>query len=283
MIKALDHIAFVVNDFDAAIDGYSRLFGRTPNWRGTMHGASQVWFQLGNMALDVIAPTGEGPVGDTIRARLASHGEGIWGVGFTVPDLAEAGRRSERLGVPAYPREEVSTNPETGATRTWQLASLRPKSTHGINLFLVEQAPGATPWPVAPVTAEEGSSVAGLDHIVIRTPNPDRAAALYGARLGLDMRLDRSNPDWGARLMFFRVGDLVVEIAHDLKAGVSEGPDEAWGLTWRVADVEAAHHRMSGQKIEVSEIRTGRKPGTRVFTVRNAPGGAPTLVIGPEQ
>ena len=77
MIKALDHIAYVVNDFDAAVDGYARLFGRTPNWRGTMHGASQVWFQLGNMALDVIAATGEGPVGDTIRARLASHGEGI--------------------------------------------------------------------------------------------------------------------------------------------------------------------------------------------------------------
>jgi hypothetical protein len=83
--------------------------------------------------------------------------------------------------------------------------------------------------------------------------------------------------------LFFRVGDLVVEIAHDLKAGVSEGPDSPWGLTWRVANIEAAHHRMAGQKIEVSEIRTGRKPGTRVFTVRNAPGGVPTLVIGPDQ
>ena len=138
---------------------------------------------------------------------------------------------------------------------------------------------GAT---VAPVTVDEGSSVSGLDHIVVRTPDPERAAALYGARLGLDMRLDRSNPDWGTRLMFFRVGDAVVEIAHDLKAGVSAGPDELWGLSWRVANIEAAHHRMAGQKVEVSEIRKGRKPGTRVFTVRNAPGGVPTIVIGPE-
>lgn len=283
MIYALDHIAYVVHDLEAALDGYTRLFGRAPNWRADMHGASQAWFQFGNMALDVISPTGEGPTGDAIRARLASHGEGFYGVGFSVPDVAEAGRRFERVGLKNRLGEEVTTNPETGATRRWVMANLSPKGTHGVNLFLVEQAPGAERWPVAPVTVDEGSSVSGLDHIVIRTPNPDRAAALYGARMGLDMRLDRSNPDWGTRLMFFRVGDLVVEIAHDLKAGVSEGPDSPWGLTWRVANIEAAHHRMSGQKIEVSEIRTGRKPGTRVFTVRNAPGGVPTLVIGPDQ
>jgi len=281
VIKALDHIAYVVNDLEAALEGYTRLFGRTPNWRGDMHGASQAWFQLGNMALDVIAPTGEGPTGDAIRARLASHGEGIWGVGFGVPDVAEAARRFERVALKTRLGEEVTTNPETGATRRWVMANLSPTVTHGVNLFLVEQAPGAEPWPVAPVTVDEGSSVSGLDHIVIRTPNPDRAAALYGARMGLDMRLDRSNPDWGTRLMFFRVGDLVVEIAHDLKAGVGDGPDSPWGLSWRVANVEAAHHRMAGQKVEVSEIRTGRKPGTRVFTVKSVPGGAPTLVIGP--
>ena len=36
--------------------------------------------------------------------------------------------------------------------------------------------------------------------------------------------------------MFFRCGDLIVEIAHDLKAGVSSGPDRLWGLSWRVPD-----------------------------------------------
>lgn len=283
MIQALDHIALVVHDLDAARDGYSRLFGRTSNWRGDMLGASQAWFQFGNMALDVIAPTGEGPVGDAIRARLASHGEGFYGVGFAVPDLAAAGKRLERLGAPTFAREEVTTHPGTGATRSWKIANLHGKATHGVNLFLVEQAPGAEAWPVAPVTVDEGSSVSGLDHVVIRTPDPERAAALYGARLGLDMRLDRSNPDWGTRLMFFRVGDLVVEIAHDLKAGVTAGPDEAWGLSWRVANIEAAHDRMAGQRVEVSEIRKGRKPGTRVFTVKGAPGGLPTIVIGPDQ
>jgi hypothetical protein len=38
---------------------------------------------------------------------------------------------------------------------------------------------------------------------------------------------------------------------------------------------------MAGQKIEVSEIRTGRKPGTRVFTVKDGTLGVPTLVLQP--
>ncbi len=94
------------------------------------------------------------------------------------------------------------------------------------------------------------------------------------------MRLDRSNPDWGSRLMFFRLGDLIVEVAHDLKAGVSAGPDSAWGLSWRVPDADAAQARLAGEGFDVSEVRTGRKPGTRVFTVRDAPSGIPTLVLG---
>ena len=57
----------------------------------------------------------------------------------------------------------------------------------------------------APITA--------MDHVVVSTSDPERAAALYGARLGLDMALDRSHPEWG-RLMFFRCGDLIVEVAY---------------------------------------------------------------------
>ena len=38
---------------------------------------------------------------------------------------------------------------------------------------------------------------------------------------------------------------------------------------------------MAAAGFDVSEVRTGRKPGTRVFTVRDAPGGTPTLMLAP--
>lgn len=282
MIEGIDHIAVVVRDLEAAAEGYARLFGRAANWRGEMEGARQVWFQLGNMALDVISPVGPGATGEALRKRLDTAGEGIWALGFRVPDLAAAQKRCDRVGVPAHgPREEVTTHPDTGQTRRWTIAALGGRATHGVTLFLAEQTPDAPAWPVAPVAGETGeAAISGLDHVVVRTPDPDRAAALYGARLGLDMRLDRSNPDWGTRLMFFRCGDLVVEVAHDLKGGVSDGADSFWGLSWRAPDIAAAHDRMAAAGLSVSEIRTGRKPGTKVFTVRDAPGGVPTIVLG---
>jgi catechol 2,3-dioxygenase-like lactoylglutathione lyase family enzyme len=126
----------------------------------------------------------------------------------------------------------------------------------------------------------EAASITALDHVVIRSSNPERAIALYAGRLGLDLRLDRSNPDWGSRLLFFRCGDLVVEIAHDLNKGVSDAPDELWGLSWRTPDIMRCNERLKKAGVEVSEPRDGRRPGTQVFTVQSHTANVPTIIIG---
>ena len=117
------------------------------------------------------------------------------------------------------------------------------------------------------------ASVLGLDHVVIRSNDMERAAALYGARLGLDMRLDREVR--GHRLMFFRCGDAIVEVAHD----PGRDSDFLWGLSWRVANAEAVRERLASAGLNVSEVRDGMKPGTRVFTVRDGACNVPTLMI----
>ena len=106
-------------------------------------------------------------------------------------------------------------------------------------------------------------AISSLDHVVVRTPDPERAIAFYAGRLGLDLRLDRSNSAWGARLLFFRCGDLVVEIVHDLKKGVSVGPDHLWGLSWRASDIAKVHARLKAAGVDVSAVRAGRRPGHR--------------------
>jgi hypothetical protein len=97
------------------------------------------------------------------------------------------------------------------------------------------------------------------------------------------MALDRSHPDWG-RLMFFRCGDLIVEVTH--RPGKPADADKLHqdklrGLCWRVADIDATHARLTVAGVDVSEIRTGRKPGTRVMTVRNGTCSVPTLLVQP--
>jgi len=129
----------------------------------------------------------------------------------------------------------------------------------------------------SPPTAD--ATVDALDHLVLSTPDPERAAALYGARLGLDMKLDRTIEKLETRFLFFRTGGLVFEVIHRLKEGRVDGPDTIYGLSWRVADLDATRTRLAQAGFEVSDPREGRKPGSRVFTVRTGTFSVPTIVI----
>jgi len=218
-------------------------------------------------------------MGERLRAALDTQGEGLASIAFAVDDIERAHRRLARVGLDPEPIAAAeSVDRESGARRRWRRTRASTGATSGVRIFLMQQD---TPPPASALRAAEPAAVTGLDHVVIRTPDPERAAALYGARLGLDMRLDRSSPAWGARLMFFRCGDLIVEIAHDLDAGVSAGEDRLWGLSWRVPDAESARGRLHTAGLDVSEVRPGRKAGTRVFTVRDRTCGVPTLVLEP--
>jgi catechol 2,3-dioxygenase-like lactoylglutathione lyase family enzyme len=153
-------------------------------------------------------------------------------------------------------------------------------ATHGAAISVVARSHEAVARSPLLAGTDEAGAVASLDHVVIRSPNPERAVALYAGRLGLSLRLDRT--EWGVRLLFFRCGDLIIEVAHDLKGGIGDGPDQLWGLSWRVPDIAMAHARLRAARVDVSDLRVGRRPHTRVFTARSHTAGAPTLMIGPD-
>ena len=270
MIEALDHIAVAVKDLDRAASAYGALLGRKADWREEASGARHVWFQLTNMALDIVQADGRGESGDRVRAQIAAHGEGLWGLAFAVDNLAETSRMLGRRGAPVgQPADLLSTD-------AWRLAFVEPAATYGVSIALAERSRRSQPKAAA------AGAVQGLDHVVINTTHPNRAVALYGARLGLDFRLDRANPQWGSRLMFFRCGGAVVEVGARLDVEASDAPDRLSGLAWRVADPEAAQARLANAGFDVSEVRKGRKPGTQVFTVRSGVPGAPTLMLSAE-
>jgi len=135
---------------------------------------------------------------------------------------------------------------------------------------------------VAKPTAAAGV-VQAIDHLVIRTPDPDDAIALYRDRLGIRLALDRSFEQRGVRLIFFRIGGVTLELAARLSPS-SDPPagDELWGAAYQVDDVRAASERIAAAGFDVSKTRGGNKPGTRVCTVRDGTFGVPTLLIGPD-
>lgn len=275
MITALDHAVVLVRDIEAAVAGYAKLFGRAPSWRAQSDGVATAIFTLSNTSLELMAPAGEGAAADRVRAALDKQGEGLASLAFAVEDIAEAHRRLTRLGLaPDEISDGESRDAATGAMIAWKRTRASAASTHGIRMFFLQRN---TPLPASPEIAAAPVDV--LDHLVVATPDPDRTAALYGARLGLDMKLDRTIDALGTRFLFFRVGGLVFEVIHRLKDGRGDGPDKVFGVSWRVADIAATQARLKQAGFEVSELREGRKPGTRVFTVRTGTFGVPTIVI----
>ena len=274
MISGLDHVVVLVEDIKAATATYQLLLGRAPAWQSHGDGAETVLFTLDNMTLELMAPAASGATADRIRTVLRIWGEGLASVCFRVDDVARMQRRLDRLALKPDPVTEVeSRDLLSGATLNWKRTRAATEATRGVRMFFLELAKDR---PASPVTA--AAPIVALDHVVISTEEPERAAALYGARLKLDMALDRSHQDWG-RLMFFRCGDLIVEMVHRPVAGADQRHDKLWGLSWRVADIEAARERLLAAGIGVTEVRAGRKPGTRVVSLRDGTCGIHTLLL----
>jgi catechol 2,3-dioxygenase-like lactoylglutathione lyase family enzyme len=283
LISAIDHVPIVVSDLEAAVAAYTTLLGRTPNWRGRLQGARHAWFQLPNIALDIIAPEGDGAGPDAIRARIAKYGEGPAAIAWRVTDLDEAVRRLSRRAIAFGPIGVTRSVTDDGGERTWRYAEARQSTTRGLRMMWIEQASDAAPWPLSPPVTDEAAAVSGADHIVVRTASPDGCVALYGGRLGLDLRLDRANAAWNAHQLFFACGEMVVEVGAALNPDPTRTGerDSLGGLAWRVADPHAAQARLAAAGIDVSEVRKGRKPGTEVFTIRGGVPGAPYLMLKP--
>ncbi|HCX16904.1 MAG TPA: glyoxalase, partial [Afipia sp.] len=257
MITGLDHAVVLVRDIEAGVAGYQTLLGRAPVWRAQSDGAATAIFVLNNTSLELMAPAGEGEAAGRVRAVLERQGEGLASLAFEVGDIEKAHHRLTRLGLaPEAISDGASTNLASGRTLTWKRTRASAESTHGIRLFFLQRGESLARSPeIAPAPVD------ALDHLVIATPDPERTAALYGARLGLDMKLDRTIEALGTRFLFFRTDGLVFEVIHRLKDGRSDGPDKIYGVSWRVADVAATRTRLEQAGLEVSELREGRKPG----------------------
>jgi catechol 2,3-dioxygenase-like lactoylglutathione lyase family enzyme len=274
MIAGLDHIVALVEDIGKATASYEALLGCAPSWQNSGDGADRVLFTLANMTLELMAPSGFSIAADRIRGVIGISGEGLASICFATSDIAKMHRRLDRVALKPEPIAEVeSSDHVTGATLHWKRSRASTDLTRGVRMFFLEldgERPRSRVTAAAPVI--------GLDHVVVSTEDSERAAALYGARLGLDMALDRTHQDWG-QLMFFRCGDLIVEVVRRPVAGGDATHDKLWGLSWRVADLDAARARLMASRIEVSEVRTGRKPGTRVMSVRSRTCGVQTLLL----
>ena len=247
MISKLNAVVVEVTDLAAAMHDYEALTG-VAGVLGPFRGDDSACFQLTNVCLRLVTTGGR---------------QGLKQLVFQSGDLADAKQRLKSMGISVIDAESDD-----------DFLSLSSDTTRGISLA-VTTATDSTVLNEATTPL-----IAGLDHAVIASGDGDYTAALLSARLQLDMRLDLTNPDWDSRLMFFRCGDLIIEVYQPLSKPLPVAQDRFFGLSWRTLDIDETHGLLSERGFNVSPVKAGRKPGTRVCTVRDKTHGVPTLILG---
>ena len=142
------------------------------------------------------------------------------------------------------------------------IAGARTAVVDGLPVGIVDTA------GLAPVDPDRSGDIVGLDHIVMSSGSRDEALALFGAVLDFDFRLEQ-NLSLGDR---GRVHQLFLRGRRDDCRGPGRRHGRTRhhtvGLAWTSRDIEASHTRLAEAGADLSEIRKGHKPGTRLHRSR---------------
>ncbi|MDP5053302.1 MAG: VOC family protein [Congregibacter sp.] len=258
-ILAIAQLEIAVPDLPTQIHNYAALLDTAPLWQGSVDGKDIAILQTGNVAVHLVA---------------CEQSRGLRAIDFEVDSLARMQRRLKRVGIAA--KEQTVGNADFASHAPAQRLVAAKSDTRGIQLSFSERSPAAS--------SASALAKSSLDHIVIGSASAEGTAFLFGSQLGLDMRMDINRPQWKARLLFFRCGDLIIEVFQSLddqKPPAETAKDHFYGLSWRVDNADTAQQRLTRAGFDVSAVRAGRRPDSRVLTVRNKTADVATLLIEP--
>ena len=276
MTTSIDHLILAVEDLDQATAQYAALLGRAPSWRGAHpdYGTANTLFKLDNTYIELLAPDGDGMAADIVKGILTERGNCLGGLVFGTDDAENFIAHARSRGL-----EASDPVPGHGHRRSYRgrapLAQhiLGPCSSAGHFLFCIEHDKTSTLPDAMP---SGGAPISGVDHVVVKTRRADAAKTFYSEQLGIRLALEQDVPEWGGTQLFFRASSMSIEV---IASDQAPEQDELWGLALKTQDIEGTHARLTTSGIEVSEIRDGRKPGTRVCTAKSHTLGVPTLLI----
>ncbi|HJS70021.1 MAG TPA: methylmalonyl-CoA epimerase [Gaiellaceae bacterium] len=131
--RGIHHLGVAVDDLDAAVATYERLFGALVEHRDRVpaQGVEAASLRVGEGRVELLASLGEEtPVGKF----LAKRGPGMHHVAFEVSDLRSSLAELEREGA-----ELIDPEPREGLFGL-QVAFVHPDSAHGVLAELVSDA-----------------------------------------------------------------------------------------------------------------------------------------------
>lgn len=129
--RDIHHIGHAVDDIEAAVDAYERLFGAVTEHRETVpaQGVEAVLLQVGSARIELLRPLGaDTPVG----RFMASRGPGMHHIAFGVDDVRAALQDAAAAGA-----ELIDEEPHAGLFGL-QVAFIHPSSVAGVLVEYVQ-------------------------------------------------------------------------------------------------------------------------------------------------
>jgi catechol 2,3-dioxygenase-like lactoylglutathione lyase family enzyme len=288
MTLTLDHVVIAVRDLEEATRDYEALFGRRASWRGEhrAYGTRNTLFRIENTYVELLALSGakakDGRWAGELSRFLDERGEGLYALALGTDDIDATVREVRAQGIEVQdPRAGNGIDQRTYAQREWRNAMVPLKATRGTRVFFIQHTSPPEALPIAGVQSPDGAFVTRMDHAVVLSADMEASRVLWGDALGARLALDRTFPERATRILFFRLGDITIEISggsRQTEEGLGK-PDRLWGVAWGVDDLAATCARLGEEGIETSGPRQGIKPGTRVATVKSQTHGVATLLI----
>ena len=272
----LDHIIIAVADLEQAGRDYALMLGRRPSWRGTHpdYGSANCLFRLDNCYIELLAANGKGWAADMVNGVLDKQGQSLCALVFGTQDSAAFLENARAHGLTVSdPVAGHGIDDDSGAKRSWQNMHWDAAAARGIFSFCIEHD-DIDALPMAEIDAT--GPIHAVDHVVVQTKSKDAAKKFYGDQMGIRLALEQDVPDWGGTQLFFRTNSMSIEVIASPKAKDEDG---LWGLALKTEDIVATQRRLSDAGINVSEVRDGRKPDTKVCTVKSHVCDVPTLLI----
>ena len=260
-VTAFQRVRIACDNLQQASADYEDLLGAAPVWKGQIvfpahkEACECAWFALGNTIIEFI----QWPDVDT---DFKPHIAGLVMESDVVERTGDCEYRCRNGDVHSSPEQLLDKD---RVCQQW--VSLQDKHLK------------QTLCP-APVDVNQATQVQRVDHIVLYTNDGDACIEAFGEPgLGVRLALDKTVPEWGGRMLFFRAGKLTLEVIQPNKG--LQGDDYFWGIAYQVEDLQAFLQRAHADGVQTSEIRKGRKPGTRVATIKSHHLGIPTLLVEP--
>ena len=208
-------------------------------------------------------------------SQLKKHNQdnGIQALSIISDDIFGDHKKFKQMNLNISDIEEIDFNFRNKKNVKSRLFSLKKTNSSDLNLLVFDKDTS-----LSNKGNYEDDTISKFNQIIIYTPDAEYLRNLFTEKLGIRLALDKifNFGEKDIRMMFFRIGGVTLEVI--------ENPDSKslsyGGVGWHSENISKCHKRLIDSNFELSEIRKGRKPGTVVATIRNAPLKMPTIIIG---